>query len=169
MELNKTLKNLSLCINKYKYVGLIILAGIMLLLIPFGSQNNNSNTETSSVHNNVEESFENRLSNILSCVYGAGKVKVLLSQTEGEEIIYQTDDNISKNGTSESGNNKTVTVTDAQKVQTGLIKQIIPAVYKGVIVVCEGADDPSVRLNLMNAVSKLTGLGTDKISVLKMK
>ena len=42
-------------------------------------------------------------------------------------------------------------------------------VYKGAVVVCEGADHASVKLNIVQAVSSLTGLGSDKITVLKMK
>jgi len=36
-------------------------------------------------------------------------------------------------------------------------------------VVCQGADDPAVRLAVSQAVSSVTGISTDRISVLKMK
>jgi hypothetical protein len=39
----------------------------------------------------------------------------------------------------------------------------------GAIVVCQGADSPSVKLAITQAVAKITGLGTDEICVLKMK
>ena len=39
----------------------------------------------------------------------------------------------------------------------------------GAVVVCQGADQPSVRLDVTNAVAAYTGLGSDKISVIKMK
>lgn len=39
----------------------------------------------------------------------------------------------------------------------------------GAVVVCQGADLAQVRLNVTNAVSSYTGLGCDKITVLKMK
>ena len=42
-------------------------------------------------------------------------------------------------------------------------------VYRGAVVVCEGAGSPSVELAIVQAVSRLTGLGSDKISVIKMK
>ena len=32
------------------------------------------------------------------------------------------------------------------------------AIYEGAIIVCEGADNPAVRLRIVNAVSDLTGL-----------
>ena len=43
------------------------------------------------------------------------------------------------------------------------------APYLGAVVVCDGADSATVRLRIMQAVSALTGLGSDKISVIKMK
>ena len=39
----------------------------------------------------------------------------------------------------------------------------------GAVVVCDGADAPSVRLYVTNAVMSYTGLGSDRISVVKMK
>jgi len=39
----------------------------------------------------------------------------------------------------------------------------------GAVVVCQGADLAQVRLAVTNAVSSYTGLGCDKITVLKMK
>lgn len=39
----------------------------------------------------------------------------------------------------------------------------------GAVVVCEGAENPTVRLNVTNAVAAYTGLGSDKIRVMKMK
>jgi hypothetical protein len=42
-------------------------------------------------------------------------------------------------------------------------------VYQGAVVLCQGAADAAVRLAVVEAVSKATGLGADKICVLKMK
>ena len=39
----------------------------------------------------------------------------------------------------------------------------------GCVVVCTGADSPAVRLDVTNAVAAYTGLGSDKIRVMKMK
>lgn len=41
--------------------------------------------------------------------------------------------------------------------------------YRGVVVVCEGADRAEVRLRLVKAVSAFTGLGANEIIVLKME
>ena len=40
-------------------------------------------------------------------------------------------------------------------------------VFQGALVVCEGADQAQVRLAMTQAVSALTGLGTDRITICK--
>lgn len=39
---------------------------------------------------------------------------------------------------------------------------------KGVVVVCQGADNAKVKLEIINAVSSYTGYSSDKITILKM-
>lgn len=39
---------------------------------------------------------------------------------------------------------------------------------KGVVVVCEGAEDPKVQLQILRAITSYTGFSSDKITVLKM-
>ena len=40
---------------------------------------------------------------------------------------------------------------------------------EGAVVACEGAENAGVKLCVINAVSAYTGLGSDKISVIKLK
>ena len=48
------------------------------------------------------------------------------------------------------------------------LQQLAPQ-FQGAVVVCPGGDDPTVQLRLAEAVSDLTGLGADKISICKGK
>ena len=113
--------------------------------------------------------LDESLSDILSQIKGAGNVRVLLTLQRGEETIYQTDSHTTEGSDSYSAQIDTVMITGSERGQSGLIKQINPPIYLGAIVVCQGADSPSVRLAVVEAVSKVTGLGADRISVLKMK
>ena len=109
------------------------------------------------------------MSQLLSNVEGAGQVEVMLTIASGEEVIYQIDENRSIADSSNNNNSHTVTVTNSDRDQEGLVKQVNPATYKGAIILCQGANDPTVRLQIVEAVSKITGLGANCISVLKMK
>ena len=39
----------------------------------------------------------------------------------------------------------------------------------GVVVACAGASNPTVRLDILHAVSSYTGFGSDKITILRLK
>lgn len=155
-------------IKKYKYALVVLLLGIGLMLLPSRSERK-TEPEPIAATQPAEEPVSNKLERILSQIQGAGKVSVVLTEAEGERIIYQTDSNLSNSEGSSQQQLDTVTVTDSDKRQTGLIVQTQPPVYRGAVVVSEGADQPTVKLALVNAVSNLTGLGASQITVLKMK
>ena len=154
-------------LHKYKYVAVVLLAGIVLMLIPTGKETTVEPALTAREDSIL--SVEERLAQILRQIKGAGEVQVLITEAFGEETIYQTNDNISEGDTSTSTRKDTVTITDSQRNQQGLIRQQNPPKYLGAIVVCQGGDQPTVRLAIIDAVSKVTGLGADKIAILKMK
>ena len=150
--------------KKYGWPVVILLAGILLLLLPGKGSSEITDAGIIETVDNIL-TLEEALSEILSTVQGAGKVRVMLSVASGEETLYQSNSSITDGG---SGKSDTVIVSDSQRNEQGLVKQINPPVYLGAIVVCQGADSPTVRLALTEAVANMTGLTSDKISVLKM-
>lgn len=163
MERKGLIEKLIGLIKKYKYAILIFLLGMGLMMYPTKDKSKSVEMKQS-IPQKQTVTLEDQLSEALSKVQGAGKVKVILSVSQGEETVYQTDQNTSDNKDAVSVKTDTVTVD-----KSGLVKQIIPPVYKGAIVLCQGADSPGVRLAIVDAVSKITGIGSDRISVLKMK
>lgn len=164
-----TIKNKLLeAVKKYRYAAIVVVIGIVLMVFPTQTKDQDSAQPAEQVTPTVT-SLEDRLSQLLSNVYGAGNVKVILTLSSGEETLYQTDEDIHTQTEDTTAKTSTVTVTDSQRNESGLIRQINPPVYKGAVIVCQGADNAAVRLALVDAVGKVTGLGADKISVLKMK
>lgn len=150
---------------KYRYPALILLVGILLMLLP-----GREPTEESPVlPDPVCETMEEQLVRILTTVQGAGKVDVLLSVEQGEQVVYQTDQHSDISAERESINLETVLIKDSQRGDNGLIRQTNPPKYLGAVISCEGAEDPVVRLAIVNAVVAATGLTTDKVCVVKMK
>ena len=154
-------------LQKYKYALLVLGVGIALMLIPGNDKTQISSGITQQGDNIL--SVEEKLGRVLSKIQGAGEVVVLLTEAYGEEIIYQIDRDTSQSDSSSSLREDTVTITDSQRNEQGLVKQQNPPKYMGAVVVCQGGDKPTVRLAIIDAISKVTGLGADKISVLKMK
>lgn len=102
-------------------------------------------------------------------IEGAGKVDVLLAEASGQEIIYQLDEDKSISAEDSKIKKETVIITDSNRDETGLVSKIIAPIYQGAIVVCQGGDRAEVRLAIVEAVSRVTGLPSHQISVLKMK
>lgn len=155
-------------IKKYRYVILVLAAGIILMILPSRSDQEEISVETTEPSSLYSDQTD-ELTQILSQIQGAGKVKLLLTMHAGEKILYQTDQDTSTGADTGSVRYETVIVTDGDRAQHGLIQQTLAPEYRGAIVVCQGADDAAVRLAIVEAVSNATGLGTDRISVLKMK
>ena len=102
---------------------------------------------------------------LLSSMDGVGRVELMLTTSGSEEIFYQTDTRVSGDTREE-----TTAFSSTQSTQkTPVVTKTKSAPYLGAVVVCDGADSAAVRLRIMQAVSALTGLGSDKISVIKMK
>ena len=154
-------------VGKYKYVLLILLLGILLMSLPEG--NKESMQPEISVPAPVYASKAEELEAILSQISGVGKVRVMLTEAAGSETIYQTDEDRSETSDAQNIRVETVIVSGSERTETGLVRTVVPPVYLGAIIVCQGGDSPAVRLSVAEAVSNVTGIGTDRITVLKMK
>lgn len=154
------LKKITEFLMKYRYAVLVLVVGLILMLLPSSS---GDSEEPAQQQSEMQETVDiaAQLEQILSKIQGVGDVKVMLTVGTGEITVYQYDES--------TDNRDTVIVTDADRAESGLVQQVIPATYLGAIVVCDGADSAAVRLSVIEAVSKVTGLSTDRITVLKMK
>ena len=169
MDIKSISVKIILLLKKYRYAVLVLVIGLILVTIPTGKKNGDAAEIVQETDSVIPKTTDEQLSLLLSKIDGAGTVEVMLTVAEGEEIVYQENSDTSSNTDLYSSKTDTVTVTDSQKNQNGLIRQVIPPKYLGAIVLCQGADDPSVKLAIVDAVSKITGLGADCISGLKMK
>ena len=151
-------------LKKYRYAILVVLIGLALMVVP-GKKPEAVKPSRPAPSEPVSADTEQRLREILEQIQGAGTVEVLLTQAQGPQTVYQLDEE--KNG--ENLRKNTVLVTGDDRNETGLIRQTSPPVWQGAVVVCQGADDQRVRLAVVEAVKCVTGLGADRISVLKMK
>ena len=153
---------------KHKYALVILVVGLLLMMIPMGKSTSAQAESGETVLTQEKADISQQLAQILSRIDGAGDVEVLLTAASGEQTVYQTDMDITggENGPSRQD---TVVIRGENGGETGLVQQINPPKYQGAIIVCKGADNAAVRLAIVEAVSRVTGLRTDQISVHKMK
>lgn len=149
--------------GKYRYVFLVVIAGIFLMCLPGRQEKTDATASPIAETQSLQEDLEQ----ILETIQGVGKVRVLLTQAVGERSEYIRDENYGGSGDTRQWD--TVIITDENRAQKGLVSQVISPVYQGAVVVCQGGDSAAVRLAVVEAVCDATGLSADKISVLKMK
>ncbi len=165
-------------IKKNKFVMIVLAIGLVLILLPTGSRSDKIEAqaeETPSVSFSLSEQ-EERIAAALSKIEGAGQVAVVLTLKSGAEQILATDESSSSSarGEGESAENSmetkstTVIVSAGSSVENPVTLKTLYPEYLGALVVCAGADNPTVKYQLIQAVAGLTGLGTDKIVVTKM-
>lgn len=166
MDIVAMLQRFRLSLGKYRWACIVLLAGLCLMLLPIGTDS--PEPENLSLDTEIpefQEGLEHRLETILAQIQGAGEVSVLLTEQTGSETRYQSD----TDSDGASLREETVILESKDRAQSGLIQRIDPPKYLGAVVVCQGGDDPKVRLAIVEAVSCATGLGADQISVIKMK
>lgn len=167
MKVEQKIRSLLSKMGKYKYTALIFLLGIALMLMPQKTQNKQPAEQTR--ENDMENiELEERLEHILGHMDGVGNVEVLLTLETGTSYQYQTDVQTYTKESNTEVQKETVLASDGSGKQIPITVRTTYPTYQGALVLCQGADSAAVRLDIINAVSDLTGLGSDKISVIKM-
>lgn len=132
--------------------------------------------------NNEEDEFEQKLEKILNQISGVGKVKVMITYSESSSVspIYNEDTSISNvNETDSSGGIRSTVETDSQKEiifkensdgsREPVTQKVTSPKIEGAVVVASGAEDTTIKANIIQAVEAATGLATHKIQVFKME
>ena len=161
--------------NKYKYVLIVCLIGLLLTALPTGqSVKKSENTAETSVFPQTQ-SLEQTLEETLAHINGVGRVEVLLSVESGYKAVYAYDLDVREDirtdsGGSEQSSEKLQTmVFSGGSAQQPVIVRTDGPQYRGAVIVCDGADSASIRLEITEAVKAITGITSDCIAISKMK
>ena len=127
-----------------------------------------------------EYNLEENLEDILSKIAGVGKVKVLVTYSETSEVVAMYNEKNTLNNTEETDTNGGVrkieqTDTDREIIyeekngqKTPITQKVIMPKIEGAIVTAEGASNPAINTNIIQAVSAVTGVSTYRIQVFEM-
>ena len=155
--------------RKYLYPALILLLGLTLLLIPSGGKREETETAPEVTESGFSLSeYTREMEALLSQIQGAGEVHLLLSLETDGETSYLADRTESVSGDSGQTQLQTVLTHEGGDQLPVVQKKTYPR-FRGAVVVCGGADEAAVTLRVKEAVSCLTGLGMDRITVLKLR
>ncbi len=148
MEAKSKISNVKKLFESDKIRNIIVIAGIVGIALIFlssyidaGSSSDKKEDEEFSV-TTYSTQIESDLQTVISQIEGAGKTRVLLTMENSVEYVYLDD-------------------------STTKTKEIEPRI-RGVLVVCEGGDDPIVVERITDAVTKALDISTAKVCITKL-
>lgn len=127
--------------------------------------------------------LERRLEKFLSCMDGAGRVKVMITFSSSEEQVVekdapsgsvsQTSENDGAGGSrsvmTRQTQESTVYVTGRDGTQSPYVSKTLSAQVEGVTVLAEGGGSRTVQKNITDVIEALFGIEAHKIKVAKLK
>jgi len=126
--------------------------------------------------------LENRLAGVVTQIQDAGAAKVLVTLERNTQYVYATEEKTSnqstedksggsttRNQANDSTETKYLLVKDADGSQKALSVTEVQPIVKGVVVVCDGGDNPTVQENVIVAVTTALDISSARVCVIKAK
>jgi stage III sporulation protein AG len=151
------------------------------------SQNSSTLSSSSSAVSAIsaesyEKMLEDKLTNIISQIDGAGNVRVMVTLEQTTKDVYATEDKTedqeksdsteSRSGTKEKNNSKEekyLVIKDENGAERVVRVTEIQPLVKGVVVVCDGGGDMKVQKDITTAVTTALNITSVRVCVIKSK
>jgi stage III sporulation protein AG len=158
-----------------KKAKIIVAVGLIGIVLIFASEmlegDNKSDTVSSDTQSNYTEytqELEERLTSFISSIDGVGECKVMITLQNTSESVYATNNEYKSDDDSTNSKDEYV-FYDASSGETPvLIKEYMPQV-QGVTVVCSGGDDVIIKEKIIESVTSLFNIPSNRVSVSKIK
>jgi stage III sporulation protein AG len=155
-------------------VGLLGLVLLCLSSLP-GKKSSGSGGSVSVDLTKYEQEMERRLCETITAIDGVGQTRVMLTLDCGSEPIYAMEGKQEKNSsiigeTAEANYSaqEEYVIIGSGAGQQGLVLKTLEPRARGVAVLCEGADDLTVRQKIIEACTAVLGIGSNKVSVARI-
>lgn len=161
--------------KKLLVVFILAIVGVVLLIISeFVTDDKKEIAEnTPADSHEYTQMIEQKLEKIVSSIDGAGLSDVMVTLETGEENVYarqvKSDEEKNENKDSAQYEYEYIVIKSGASQEGGMLLKVVQPDIRGVAIVCEGGDNAAVRENIINAVSAVLDINTNKISVCKRK
>ena len=156
--------------EKGKYALPVLGLGALLLLWPGGSEGGTAAVSSETSAEAALAAQQKEMERILSRIEGAGELHLMLTlESDGERTLAEDREETlggSPDAPESQSRRETVILSVSGGEEVVVTRRESP-VYRGALVVCQGADRAEVKLAVTQAVAALTGLGADRITVVK--
>ena len=158
-------------LKRYKYVALTAALGIVLLLLPGENEKKQEGGAPDAAEDFDRTALQEEMEEILSSPDGVGHLKLMLTVDGGSAYELARDEaQTQKRGGEDTGErtqkSEAVVLGSGASAEVVVTRSRFPA-FIGALVVCEGGDRAEVRLRVTQAVAALTGLSSERITVVK--
>ena len=158
-------------LKRCKYVALTAALGIVLLLLPGGNEKKQEGGAPDAAEDFDRTALQEEMEEILSSLDGVGHLKLMLTVDGGSAYELARDEaQTQKRGGEDTGErtqkSETVVLGSGASAEVVVTRSRFPA-FIGALVVCEGGERAEVQLRVTQAVAALTGLSSDRITVVK--
>lgn len=172
------------------YRKIIIIGGLIgIAFIFLSGYLNNDHTDTKTVSSQpvvtaeqYATELETSLTDIVTRIQGAGTAKVLVTLERSTQYVYATEEKRSNQTTEDKSDGSTtkneandntetnyILVKDADGAQKALAVTEVQPIIKGVVVVCDGGDNPTVQQDVISAVTTALDITSVRVCVIKAK
>ena len=157
-------------LKKYRLAALAALLGIVLMLLPGGNAEAEPTAGSPDAEAFDRGAVQEEMENILRAIDGVGELRLMLTVDSGTKRELAQDTTAERSGSEDmKRKSETVVVGTGGGTQEVVVTNRVYPRYVGALVVCEGGGSAGVRLAVTQAVSALTALPSDKITVLQGK
>ncbi len=149
-----------------KHIYIIFIIGVVIILVSGKVKPDTPKTDIARTQSEIDaEALEEKLEDILSKISGVGKVNVMITYETSGEMVAVSNDKILTEKDKESVDKEIVMKSDGSQKEPFVSKEIKPVV-RGVLVVAEGAEVQTTRINLTRAVSSVLDVPVNRVEVL---
>jgi stage III sporulation protein AG len=163
-------------------VGFVGIALILLSsFLPSGTAKTSSSTSSTVTTTAYAKQLESDLAGLVCQIDGVGRVQVMVTVENGVQYVYEqsqkntndTSVNSQSDGSTQSQANNDneqnpVIMDNGSGGQQPLIKTELQPTVMGVVIVCDGGDNPVVQESIVNAVTTALSIPANHINVCKM-
>jgi len=163
--------------DRYKFVLLVVLIGIILLVWPTAKRESESKQTQAAAFSSADSTEESnadtvsQMESILSKISGVGELHLMLTVDTSSQLQLAQDTELSYSGATAAPDDYSrksdTVVLSGDSGDSAVVTGKNYPVYRGALVVCAGGDNAGVKLAVTQAVAALTGLSSERITVVK--
>jgi stage III sporulation protein AG len=167
--------------KKIKTLTIIGLLGILLIFLSSGFSFNEKKDKDTKENSTYLKTLENRVLGVVKSIKGVGEVNVMVTLEGGVEYVFaqeqkqsedKTEDfdgpNTKKRQQRDNSEEKYILVDGENGKREALIKTELEPKVKGVVIVCEGADDLVVQRRVLEAVTIALDISSTRVCITKL-